>query len=98
MKKVKVMLWAVTVMAVVAATLAFKAKYSNEVFCVAEPAWYPLGPTCVDPNGDVLWCQDLTEGYTTEWPYGTTWCYREPHPLWWCDFTNCPALTFIADE
>lgn len=96
MRKVRVMLLVISVIAAVAGALAFKIKYSLEEFCIASPVWGPGGSTCTI-NGDILWCQDSTIGATTDWPDGTVWCVRTPDPVLWCDFTNCPALTFITD-
>jgi hypothetical protein len=94
MKKVKIMLASIAILAIVGGALAFKAKY-QETICFTDTTLFEGKATCTDPNnnGNPLACATLPGSITDEAHAESTGCTTEPDPFGECP-DGCQKLTW----
>lgn len=73
MKKVKIMLMSILLLAVVGGALAFKAKYTAD-FCTTLARQSGSNFFCTNASGAALTCPNLVENKTTDGTSGPIYC------------------------
>lgn len=98
MKKVKIMLMAILIMAIAGGALAFKANWGSQ-FCVVQPILLNGQYTCADEFGLTLWCKNVVLDHTTtdKGPTQNIRCTAEIDPVLECDI-ECPVLAITVHE
>lgn len=98
MKKVKIMLMAILIMALAGGTIAFKANWGSQ-FCVVKPIFSNGQYTCADSFG-FLFCENLVLDRTTtdKGPEENIRCTAEIDPVLNCSEIQCPVLVITDHE
>lgn len=101
MKKAKLTLIVIWVLAIVGGAFAFKTKFGNN-FCVVSPSINPIDGqlTCKDGQGYMLFCENsLLNAITTDEcnPDAMSKCTAQVDPIMEC-YIECPVLTCLAEE
>lgn len=101
MKKVKIMLMAILIMAIAGGAIAFKTKFGN-AFCTGEPTINLVNGqfTCTDAGGNELFCwETVFFAATTNVfdPNAILKCTTALDPVLECDI-ECPVLIYTTTE